>query len=155
MKLLIIEQCDASYGKLKVLNGVNLDVEKGGVISLIGPSGSGKSTLLRVLVGLNKPTAGRILIDGKEVDYHDRHSLKRARDRFAIVFQQYNLFQNMTALKNVTIAPVKIRGRNKKKVEAEAIELLEKVGLGINSNPTRMSFPVGNNREWPLPGHSP
>ena len=141
MKYLSIDRCDACYGKQKVLNGVSLDVEKGDVISLIGPSGSGKSTLLRVLVGLNKPVAGRILIEGEEIDYQNKRSLKRARDRFAIVFQQYNLFQNMTALKNVTIAPVKIRGRPKKEAEAEAVALLEKVGLGekLTSYPDELS----------------
>lgn len=112
------------------MDRVSLDIEKGDVLSLIGPSGSGKSTLLRVLVGLNKPAAGRILLEGEEIDYQNKRSLKRARDRFAIVFQQYNLFQNMTTLKNVTIAPVKIQRRPKKEVEAEAVELLKKVGLG-------------------------
>jgi len=138
---LSINQCDACYGKLKVLDGVSLDVEKGDVVSLIGPSGSGKSTLLRVLVGLNKPAAGRILIEGEEIDYQNKRSLKKARARFAIVFQQYNLFQNMTALKNVTIAPVKIQGRPKKEAEAEAVALLQKVGLGekLKSYPDELS----------------
>ena len=130
MKFLVIEQCDAYYGKLKVLDGISMEIEKGDVVSLIGPSGSGKSTLLRVLVGLNKPMKGSILIEGEAIDYTNRRSLKKARDRFAIVFQQYNLFQNMTALKNVTIAPVKIQGRSKKEVEEEAVALLQKVGLG-------------------------
>ena len=141
MKYLSIDQCDAYYGKLKVLDGVSLDIEKGDVLSLIGPSGSGKSTLLRVLVGLNKPAAGRILLEGQEIDYQNKRSLKRARDRFAIVFQQYNLFQNMTALKNVTIAPVKIQRRPKKEVEDEAVALLNKVGLGekLKSYPDELS----------------
>jgi polar amino acid transport system ATP-binding protein len=123
------------------LDCVSLDIEKGDVLSLIGPSGSGKSTLLRVLVGLNKPVAGRILLEGEEIDYQNKRSLKRARDRFAIVFQQYNLFQNMTALKNVTIAPVKIQRRPKKEVEDEAVELLQKVGLGekLKSYPDELS----------------
>jgi polar amino acid transport system ATP-binding protein len=141
LKYLSIDQCDAYYGKLKVLDGVSLDIEKGDVLSLIGPSGSGKSTLLRVLVGLNKPAAGRILLEGQEIDYQNKRSLKRARDRFAIVFQQYNLFQNMTALKNVTIAPVKIQRRPKKEVEDEAVALLNKVGLGekLKSYPDELS----------------
>ena len=141
MKYLSIDQCDACYGKLKVLDSVSLDVAKGDVVSLIGPSGSGKSTLLRVLVGLNKPAAGRIFLEGEEINYQNKRSLKRARDRFAIVFQQYNLFQNMTALKNVTIAPVKIQGRPKKEVETEAVALLQKVGLGekLKSYPDELS----------------
>jgi polar amino acid transport system ATP-binding protein len=120
---------------------VSLAVDKGTVVSLVGPSGSGKSTLLRVLVGLNKPKAGQILIEGVPIDYHNKKSLKAARDRFAIVFQQYNLFQNMTALHNVTIAPVKIKKRPKKQVEDEAIELLRLVGLGdkLKSYPDQLS----------------
>ncbi len=78
MKYLSIDQCDAYYGKLKVLDCVSLDIEKGDVLCLIGPSGSGKSTLLRVLVGLNKPAAGRILLEGEELDYQKKRSLKRA-----------------------------------------------------------------------------
>lgn len=141
MAFLRIEQCDASYGKIPVLSQVSLAVDKGTVVSLVGPSGSGKSTLLRVLVGLNKPKAGQILIEGVPIDYHNKKSLKAARDRFAIVFQQYNLFQNMTALRNVTIAPVKIKKRPKKQVEAEAIELLRLVGLGdkLKSYPDQLS----------------
>lgn len=141
MKYLSIDQCDAYYGDQKVLECVSLDVDKGDVVSLIGPSGSGKSTLLRVLVGLNHPTSGRILLEGEEIDYKNKRSLKRARERFAIVFQQYNLFQNMTVLKNVTVAPTKIQGRPKKEVEAEAVELLGKVGLGekLKSYPDELS----------------
>ena len=141
MRFLVIDKCDACYGNLKVLDGINMEVEKGDVVSLIGPSGSGKSTLLRVLVGLNKPIKGRILIEGEAIDYSSRRSLKKARDRFAIVFQQFNLFQNMTALKNVTIAPIKIQGRNRKEVEQEAVSLLNKVGLGdkLNAYPDQLS----------------
>ncbi len=141
MRFLVIDQCDAYYGNLKVLDGISMEVEKGDVVSLIGPSGSGKSTLLRVLVGLNKPVKGRILIEDEAIDYSGRRSLKKARDRFAIVFQQFNLFQNMTALKNVTIAPTKIQGRNRKEVEQEAMSLLDKVGLSdkLNAYPDQLS----------------
>jgi len=127
---LSIENLYASYGRTPVLEGIGFSVEKGEIVSLIGPSGSGKSTLLRVLVGLNKPTSGTVSLEGRRIDYADRQTLREARDRFAIVFQQYNLFQNMTALKNVTIAPVKVKGRNAAEVEKEAVTLLEKVGLG-------------------------
>ena len=154
MKYLSIDQCDAFYGSQKVLECVTLDVDKGDVVCLIGPSGSGKSTLLRVLVGLNKPSKGRVILEGKEIDYHNKRALRLARERFAIVFQQYNLFQNMTALKNVTLAPIKIQGRPKKEVEAEAVALLEKVGLGGNSKPIRMNFPVVSSKELPLHDHS-
>jgi len=98
-------------------------------VALIGPSGSGKSTVLRVLMALTRPTAGEILVDGTPIDYRSHDSIKTARNRMAIVFQQYNLFQNMDVLRNVTIAPVKIRGRKRLEVEAEAVRLLAKVGL--------------------------
>jgi len=109
---------------------VSLSVDRGEVISLIGPSGSGKSTLLRVLMGLLPPTAGQVQIDEEPLDYLSKSSLRAARDKMAIVFQQYNLFQNMDVLRNVTIAPTKIKKRPRAEVEVEAKALLTKVGLG-------------------------
>jgi polar amino acid transport system ATP-binding protein len=121
----------ASYGDdVPVLAGVGFSIERGEIVSLIGPSGSGKSTLLRVLVGLTKPKSGRVCLDGVPISYVNKKALREARDRFAIVFQQYNLFQNMTALRNVTVAPIKVKKRDPRQVEEEAIALLEKVGLG-------------------------
>jgi len=99
------------------------------VISLIGPSGSGKSSLLRLLVGLLAPTAGTVRIDGKAVDYGSRADVRALRDKTAIVFQQYNLFQNMDVLRNVTIAPIIIRKRPRREVEEDAMALLARVGL--------------------------
>ena len=130
MPYLSIENIVAAYDKTPVLTGITLSIEKGEIVSLIGPSGSGKSTLLRALVGLTKPRTGRISLDGVPIDYTDKRLLRAVRDRFAIVFQQFNLFQNMTALQNVTIAPIKIKKRNPREVEREATGLLEKVGLG-------------------------
>ena len=120
----------ARYGDAVVLDGIDLAVERGEIVSLIGPSGSGKSTLLRVVTGLLKPERGEVRLGGERIDYADRRSLKRARERLAIVFQQYNLFGNMTVLRNVTVAPVEVRKRDRRQVEAEARALLEKVGLG-------------------------
>jgi polar amino acid transport system ATP-binding protein len=124
-----VRDLTSAYGQLSVLKGVNLGLSKGEVVALIGPSGSGKSTVLRVLMGLTPPTGGQVLIDGTPVDYRKAASVRAARDRMAIVFQQYNLFQNMDVLRNVTIAPVKIKGRARREVEAEAERLLAKVGL--------------------------
>jgi polar amino acid transport system ATP-binding protein len=121
---------EARYGKLPVLSGIDLTVGRGDVIGLIGPSGSGKSTILRVLVGLLPPAGGSVKLDGEIMNYADKAALRRLRDRIAIVFQQYNLFQNMTVLENVAIAPVKIKKRPRAEVEAEARALLAKVGLG-------------------------
>ena len=129
MHHLEVRRLASAYGRLQVLHEVALTVAKGQVVSLIGPSGSGKSTILRVLMGLTPPTAGEVLIDGAAVDYRSRRSVRAARDRMAIVFQQYNLFANMSVLGNVTIAPVKIKGRPRAEVESDAKRLLAKVGL--------------------------
>ena len=125
-----VQNLSASYGRLPVLQDINLSVEQGEVISLIGPSGSGKSTLLRAIMGLTKPAAaGDVILDGTPIDYSSRRSLREARNRMAIVFQQYNLFQNMTVMRNITVTPIKIRKRDRREVEREAERLLEKVGL--------------------------
>ncbi len=129
MHHLEVRRLASAYGRLQVLHDVSLTVAKGEVVSLIGPSGSGKSTILRVLMGLTPPTAGEVLIDGEPIDYGSRRSVRAARDRMAIVFQQYNLFANMSVLGNVTIAPVRIKGRPRAEVEADAKRLLAKVGL--------------------------
>ena len=99
------------------------------MVALIGPSGSGKSTILRVLMGLTPRTGGTAVLEGKAIDYESPASVRAARDRMAIVFQQYNLVQNMDVMRNVTIAPVKIKKRRRAEVEAEAAKLLAKVGL--------------------------
>jgi polar amino acid transport system ATP-binding protein len=120
----------ANYGTQTVLERINLSVEKGEIVSLIGASGSGKSTLLRVLMGLLPPLAGQVRINGQAIDYKDRAQLQQIRSQMAIVFQQYNLFQNMSVLDNVTVAPIKVKGRPRKEVEDYATALLQKVGMG-------------------------
>jgi polar amino acid transport system ATP-binding protein len=136
-----IQDLEAKYDDGLVLDGISLSVEKGEVVSLIGASGSGKSTLLRALVGLVPPHAGSIALDGDVVNFRNPKSVRMIRDRIAIVFQQYNLFQNMSALQNVMIAPVKIKKRNKAQVQEEAAALLEKVGLSskLNAYPEELS----------------
>jgi polar amino acid transport system ATP-binding protein len=124
-----VEGLSARYGKVDVLSDVSFEARRGEVMALIGPSGSGKSTLLRALVGLLPPHAGRVTLGGDTIDYRDAGSIRRARDRIAIVFQQYNLFQNMTVLNNVTIAPTLVKRRAKQDVEAVARSLLARVGL--------------------------
>ena len=130
MPRLEIVDLRAAYDATPVLDGISLCVGSGEILGLIGPSGSGKSTILRLLVGLLKPSSGLVSIDGAVVDYTSTENVRRVRDRFAIVFQQYNLFQNMTVLDNVTIAPVKIKKRLRGEVEEDARRLLTKVGLG-------------------------
>jgi len=131
----------ASYGDHAVLQGISFSVDKAEIISLIGPSGSGKSTLLRVLVGLLPPAAGTVRLDGREIDYRNKASLRDVRSRIAIVFQQYNLFQNMDTLANVTIAPVKVKGQSQADAEAYAKQLLYRVGLGhkLHAYPDQLS----------------
>jgi polar amino acid transport system ATP-binding protein len=141
MPYLDVQDLRAAYGAAPVLDGVSLSVEKGQMIGLIGPSGSGKSTLLRSLIGLLLPSSGTVTLDGQRIDYRSPRDVRAVRDRFAIVFQQFNLFQNMTALDNVTIAPIKVKGRARAEVTREAERLLAKVGLAdkIHSYPDELS----------------
>ena len=125
MHHLEIKDLYVSYDKETVLKGVTLSSDKGEVVSLIGPSGSGKSTLLRALIGLTPPSQGQVLVGGEAIDYSSRKSLRTLREEMAIVFQQYNLFQNMTVLRNVSIAPVKIQKRARR-------EPLESGGVGVD-----------------------
>ena len=129
MPHLAVNDVCASYGSLEVLHGIGFAVDRGEVVSLVGPSGSGKSTVLRALVGLTPVTSGHVEVDGRKIDYGSSQAVKAARDQMAIVFQQYNLFQNMSVMRNVTLAPIKIKRRPKNEVEAKALELLDLVGL--------------------------
>jgi len=136
-----IKSLNAYYDKLHVLKDINLSVEKGEILSLIGPSGSGKSSLLKMLVGLLTPKSGEVSLNNKSISYSNKSDLRSVREQIAIVFQQYNLFQNMNVLKNVCIAPTKIQKRDQKQVEEQAINLLEKVGLKdkLKSYPDELS----------------
>ena len=129
MPHLAVRDVRAKYGTLEVLHGISLAIEAGEIAALVGPSGSGKSTVLRALMGLTPITGGDVMIAGERMDYSSARAVRAARDRMAIVFQQYNLFQNMTVMRNVTLAPTKIKGWPKTEVEAEAIRLLDLVGL--------------------------
>ncbi len=141
MAYLEIVDLRASYDSMSVLNGVSLSVGKGEMIGLMGPSGSGKSTLLRSLIGLLPPSGGAIMLEGNPINYKSARDVRSVRDRFAIVFQQFNLFQNMTALDNVTIAPIKVKRRAKNEVVTEAQQLLAKVGLAdkLDAYPDELS----------------
>ena len=129
MAHLELDNLSAAYGKLRVLDGIELSVAKGETVGLIGPSGSGKSTILRVLTGLLKPETGSVRVAGKTINFDKPSEIRTLRNRTAIVFQQYNLFQNLTVLENVMIAPTKVHRRKRSEVQAEAEHLLEKVGL--------------------------
>ena len=136
-----IKSLNAYYDKLHVLRDIDLQIKKGEIVSLIGPSGSGKSSLLKMLVGLLVPKSGVVKINDQAINYHKKLDLRTVREKIAIVFQQYNLFQNMNVLKNVCIAPTKIQKRNAKEAEEQAVNLLEKVGLKdkLKSYPDELS----------------
>ncbi len=115
-------------GEIKALDGVSLEIDQGEVVVIIGPSGSGKSTLLRSLNLLEEPTSGQILVDG--VDITDpKVDINVHRQKMGMVFQHFNLFPNMTVLRNMTIAPMKLLHKPKDEIEAKAMELLRMVGL--------------------------
>ena len=116
------------FGHLHVLKGVNLEVKKGDVLVIIGPSGSGKSTLLRSVNLLEKPTSGHIYLDGEEIT-GKKVNENKTRQRIGMVFQNFNLFPNMTVLGNVTIALLKVLKMNRSQAEKTGINLLIKVGL--------------------------
>ncbi|HYF92981.1 MAG TPA: amino acid ABC transporter ATP-binding protein [Symbiobacteriaceae bacterium] len=116
------------FGSLHVLKGIDLEVKQGEVVVVIGPSGSGKSTLLRCINRLEAPSGGTISVAGEVVPAGGR-GLDRVREELGMVFQRFNLFPHMTALKNVTLGPLKVRKMGAAKAEALAQELLAKVGL--------------------------
>ncbi len=138
------------FGSLQVLRGINLEVAPSEVVCLIGPSGSGKSTFLRCVNHLEKIDGGRLYVDGELVGYRQEDGkvyelreseVARKRSEIGMVFQRFNLFPHKTALGNVTEAPVRVKGENKKEARAHARELLERVGLSdkIDEYPSRLS----------------
>ena len=116
-----------SFGKNEVLKGINLHVDKGEVVVIIGPSGSGKSTVLRTMNYLEEPTSGQVIVDG--MDLSDKNKLNAVRTEVGMVFQNFNLFPHMTVLDNLTLAPVNVRKMDKKEAQDIAMKLLERVGL--------------------------
>ena len=117
-----------SFGGLEVLKGVNVEIDKGDVICVIGPSGSGKSTFLCCLNLLETPTSGSILFEGDELT-DKKIDLNRHRQKMGMVFQQFNLFPHMTVLDNLTCAPIMLKKTPKAEAEKKAMELLARVGL--------------------------
>ena len=129
-----------NFGSLEVLKDINTEIKKGEVVVVIGPSGSGKSTFLRCLNRLEEPSGGKIELDG--VDITDKHvNINKHREKMGMVFQQFNLFNNHTILKNITLAPVKLGLMKKAEAEKRAMELLKRVGLEEKANayPSQLS----------------
>jgi len=139
-RMIEIENVHKSFGSLKVLKGIDLNVEKGEVVSVIGGSGSGKSTLLTCINGLEPIDSGTITVDGTVV--HARGTdLNKLRQNIGIVFQQFNAFPHLTVLENVTLAPRKVKGMGRAEAEEIAVKQLTHVGLAdkIKVYPGRLS----------------
>ena len=129
-KLIQVVDLCKSYHKLDVIKHISVDFSKNEVVSIIGPSGGGKSTFLRCMNLLEKPSSGQILFNGVDICAKDQGKyIDQHRQKMGMVFQQFNLFNNMTVMKNLTAAPVRIKGMDKKQAEDKAIELLGRVGL--------------------------
>ena len=129
-----------SFGDLQVLRGINTEVDRGEVVVVIGPSGSGKSTFLRCLNLLGTPTAGSIYVDGAEIT-HPKCDINLHRQKMGMVFQHFNLFNNMTILRNMTLAPMTLLKKSREDAEAQALALLRRVGLEDKANayPSQLS----------------
>ena len=116
------------FGKLEVLKGIDLNVEEGEVVCLIGPSGSGKSTLLRCINCLEHPTEGKVTVDGQRLT-DKKTDINKARENIGMVFQQFNLFPHLSVIKNIMLAPVDRKKMTKEQAEKKGMELLARVGL--------------------------
>ena len=127
-KLIEVKGLEKHFKHVEVLRGINIDICKGDVVAVIGPSGSGKSTFLRCLNLLEEPTGGQIVFEGVDITSKET-KIDQMRQKIGMVFQQFNLFNNMTVLRNITAAPIKVKGLSKQTAEAQAMQLLERVGL--------------------------
>ncbi len=138
--LIKTENLQKSFGKIEVLKGIDTEIKKGEVVVIIGPSGSGKSTFLRTLNLLEEPTGGHIYFEGTDIT-DPKVNINVHRQKMGMVFQQFNLFPNMTVLKNMTIAPFKLKKATKAEAEKRALSLLERVGLADRANayPSQLS----------------
>ncbi|MEW1939132.1 amino acid ABC transporter ATP-binding protein [Dietzia maris] len=136
------ERVSKQWGENKVLRELDFTVDRGDKVSIIGPSGSGKTTILRILMTLEYPTTGRVLIEGEPLwditkpgkRPRETRELRRIRSRIGMVFQQFNLFPHMTAIENVMEAPVHVLGRKKDAARTQARELLTMVGLADHAD---------------------
>ncbi|MDI6601646.1 MAG: amino acid ABC transporter ATP-binding protein [Thermoanaerobacteraceae bacterium] len=122
-----VKDLHKNFGKLHVLKGINAEVKKGEVVVIIGPSGSGKSTFLRCINLLEYPTSGEIYIEGELINRKTDEN--KIRQKIGMVFQHFNLFNNLNVINNITLAPMKVKGLSKDIAEDIASELLKKVGL--------------------------
>jgi len=135
-----VKDLSKKFGELTVLKEISTTIKKGEVVAVIGPSGSGKSTFLRCLNLLEKPTSGKILVEGEDVTEKNVNQLK-VREKIGMVFQHFNLFPHMTVLENVTYAPIKVKKVPTEEAKKQATNIIEKVGLGdkLAEYPNRLS----------------
>lgn len=138
--MISIKNVSKSFGKHQVLKDVSLEVPKSSIYALIGPSGAGKSTLIRTINALEKIQSGEIIVDGISVHDH-KTDINKVRSDIGFVFQSFNLYSHLTALQNVTVAPVNVKKISAKAAEEKGIELLTSLGIGdkIRSYPAQLS----------------
>lgn len=135
-----VEGLKKSFGKLSVLDGISVDVYEGEVVVVIGPSGSGKSTFLRCLNRLEEFNAGTVIVNGYEIS-DKKININNVRENIGMVFQLFNLFDNLTVMENLTLAPVDLKKKSKQEARETALELLRRVGLEDKANeyPSKLS----------------
>ena len=135
-----VKDLQKSFGELEVLKGINTEVQRGEVVVVIGPSGSGKSTFLRCLNLMETPTGGSIFVDGAEIT-DPKCDINLHRQKMGMVFQHFNLFNNMTILRNMTLAPMTLLKKSRAEAEEQALALLRRVGLEDKANayPSQLS----------------
>ncbi|MCI7549835.1 MAG: amino acid ABC transporter ATP-binding protein [Campylobacter sp.] len=138
--LLKIQDLHKSFGDHEVLKGINIEIKKGEVVVIIGASGSGKSTFLRTLNLLEIPSSGKIIFEGSELCVQ-KSDVNKHRQKMGMVFQHFNLFEHLSVLENLCIAPIKLLKKSKEQAKKEAIELLNQVGLAdkISAYPSSLS----------------
>jgi arginine/lysine/histidine transport system ATP-binding protein len=123
-----VADLNKKFGKLHVLKGIDIEIKKGEVVVVIGPSGSGKSTFLRCLNLLEEPSGGEIVFEGISIT-DKKTDINKLREKMGMVFQQFNLFPNMTVLENITLSPIKVKKLSKEEAEKIAYSLLKRIGL--------------------------
>lgn len=126
--MITVKNLQKSFGSLLVLKGIDEHIEKGEVVVVIGPSGSGKSTFLRCLNRLEEPTGGHIIFEGTDIT-DKKVDIDKLRQKMGMVFQQFNLFNNLSIMDNIVVGPMKLKGKSRQEAEKQAMILLERVGL--------------------------
>ena len=126
--LLQVRGLKKHFGHLEVLRGIDIDIHKGEVVAVIGPSGSGKSTFIRCLNRLEEPTDGAVIFEGQQINTKGA-DIDKIRQKIGMVFQNFNLFSNMTIMQNITAAPINVKKIPKAQAEERALKLLDRVGL--------------------------